>query len=47
MNWKYLAVSTIFVVCFFLFLASVWHDFVSNDAILILDEIVVTPDNSH
>jgi len=25
----------------------VWHDFVNNDAILILDEIVVTPDNSH
>ena len=47
MNWKYILVGIVGTACLFGFLASVWHDFVSNDAILILDEIVVTPDNSH
>jgi len=46
MNWKYLTVSAVCVICFFLFLASVWHDFVDNNAILILEEIVITPEGS-
>ena len=42
MNWKYLAVSAVIVICFFLFLASVWHDMVPI-ADIYLETIKVTP----
>lgn len=44
MNWKYLLVSTISILCFFLFLATVWHDLVDQDSVNIyLKTTVVTP----
>jgi len=43
MNWKYLAVSTICVICFFLFLASLWHDMVPLSD-LYLEAVVITPE---
>jgi len=45
MNWKYLAVSAVFVICFFLFLASVWYDMVPI-ADLYLEGLVVTPEGA-
>ena len=44
MNWKYLAVSAVIVICFFLFLASLWHDMVPHVADLYLEAIVITPE---
>ena len=44
MNWKYLAVSAVCIIFFFLFLASVWHDLVPNVADLYLEAIVVKPE---
>ena len=44
MNWKYLAVGTVGIVCLFLFLASVWHDLAPTVADLYLEAIVVKPE---
>ena len=44
MNWKYLAVSAVIVICFFLFLASAWYDLLSPIADLYLEAIVITPE---
>jgi len=43
MNWKYLAVSAVIVICFFLFLASAWVELVGPEFDLFLEEIVITP----
>ena len=44
MNWKYLAVSAVIVVCFFLFLASAWIELVGTDVDLVLETIVIKPE---
>ena len=44
MNWKYLAISTVVVLCFFLWLASAWHGIVGSIADLYLEAIVIKPE---
>jgi len=43
MNWKYFAVSTVGIICLFLFLASVWRDMVPLSD-LYLEAVVITPE---
>jgi hypothetical protein len=47
MNWKYLIVSTIAVIAFFLFLASAWYDLVDDEFVDIrLDTITIKPEGT-
>ena len=46
MNWKYLTVSAIAVIAFFLFLASAWNDLLKPTADLYLEAITVKPEGS-
>lgn len=46
MNWKYLTISTVAVICLFLFLALVWHDMLPHVADLYLEAIVITPEGA-
>lgn len=46
MNWKYLAVSAVCIIFFFLFLASAWNDLLRPVADLYLEEIVVKPEGA-
>ena len=47
MDWKYLAVSAIAVIAFFLFLASAWYDLIDDEFVDIqLDTIIIKPEGT-
>lgn len=47
MNWKYLIVSTIAVIAFFLFLASAWYDLIDDEFVDIhLETIIIKPEGT-
>ena len=47
MDWKYLAVSAIAVIAFFLFLASAWYDLIDDEFVDIhLETITIKPEGT-
>ena len=47
MDWKYLIVSAIIVIAFFLFLASAWYDLVDDEFVDIrLETITIKPEGT-
>ena len=46
MNWKWVALASAIAILLWLFSAQWWYD-IHNNIVLRLDEIIVTPNDTH